>query len=363
MAAFSSYNQHYPFLIDSVVLQPSSSIIKICEQLNNANTTKFRQDTVPANIGVLQSRCLDQSTKVSLSNNESNSLMSIKNKNGMDSSSVSDKYESSDQQISQKVAEKKKRKRKSMTSSSNSTQSKDMREVKGKKQKNAVDKKQPGEEKKASEEDPKGYIHVRARRGQATDSHSLAERVRREKISERMKALQALVPGCDKITGKALMLDEIINYVQSLQNQVEFLSMKLASVNPIFYDFGMDFDAFMVRPDQSLNSLASQLPTVQQCSPTQPPIIHETNTCLSTLPNCYYSLLDSSSSSPLLSQQTHMTNTLPQGNGQLLWDVDEQRQTFITALQACIGYKKLEIGCCSQVSNCDEEQEMVAVDE
>ncbi|KAL2328960.1 hypothetical protein Fmac_022387 [Flemingia macrophylla] len=76
------------------------------------------------------------------------------------------------------------------------------------------------------------YIHVRARRGQATDSHSLAERVRREKISERMKYLQDLVPGCNKIAGKAGMLDEIINYVQSLQRQVEFLSMKLAAVNP-----------------------------------------------------------------------------------------------------------------------------------
>lgn len=76
------------------------------------------------------------------------------------------------------------------------------------------------------------YIHVRARRGQATNSHSLAERVRREKISERMRLLQELVPGCNKITGKAVMLDEIINYVQSLQQQVEFLSMKLATVNP-----------------------------------------------------------------------------------------------------------------------------------
>ncbi|KAF2284556.1 hypothetical protein GH714_026957 [Hevea brasiliensis] len=71
-------------------------------------------------------------------------------------------------------------------------------------------------------EPPKDYIHVRARRGQATDSHSLAERVRREKISERMKLLQDLVPGCNKVTGKALMLDEIINYVQSLQRQVEY---------------------------------------------------------------------------------------------------------------------------------------------
>lgn len=76
------------------------------------------------------------------------------------------------------------------------------------------------------------YIHVRARRGQATNSHSLAERVRRERISERMKYLQDLVPGCSKVTGKAVMLDEIINYVQSLQRQVEFLSMKLATVNP-----------------------------------------------------------------------------------------------------------------------------------
>ncbi|KAG6571110.1 Transcription factor HBI1, partial [Cucurbita argyrosperma subsp. sororia] len=65
------------------------------------------------------------------------------------------------------------------------------------------------------------YVHVRARRGQATDSHSLAERVRREKISKRMKYLQNLVPGCNKITGKVGMLDEIINYVQSLQQQVE----------------------------------------------------------------------------------------------------------------------------------------------
>ncbi|KAK1381020.1 Transcription factor bHLH49 [Heracleum sosnowskyi] len=83
-----------------------------------------------------------------------------------------------------------------------------------------------------SDSNKEEYIHVRARRGQATNSHSLAERVRREKISERMKFLQDLVPGCSKVTGKAVMLDEIINYVQSLQRQVEFLSMKLATVNP-----------------------------------------------------------------------------------------------------------------------------------
>lgn len=77
------------------------------------------------------------------------------------------------------------------------------------------------------------YIQVTARRGHATDSHSLAERVRRQKISDRMNMLQNLVPGCSKITKKALVLEEIINYVQSLQNQVEILSMKIASVIPL----------------------------------------------------------------------------------------------------------------------------------
>ncbi|GER57150.1 basic helix-loop-helix (bHLH) DNA-bindingsuperfamily protein [Striga asiatica] len=60
------------------------------------------------------------------------------------------------------------------------------------------------------------YVQVRARRGQATDNHSLAERARREKINARMKLLQELVPGCHK-----------------------FLSMKLAGVNPRV-DFNLD---------------------------------------------------------------------------------------------------------------------------
>ncbi|KAL5203109.1 hypothetical protein ABZP36_014061 [Zizania latifolia] len=107
-----------------------------------------------------------------------------------------------------------------------------------------------------------GYIHVRARRGQATDSHSLAERVRREKISERMKTLQSLVPGCDKVSGKALMLDEIISYVQSLQNQVEFLSMKLASLSPMMYEFGLGMDMY---PDVPLPQLVKMPHELVQC--------------------------------------------------------------------------------------------------
>ncbi|KAG2267840.1 hypothetical protein Bca52824_062395 [Brassica carinata] len=109
----------------------------------------------------------------------------------------------------------------------------DANEGDSKKQKTGEDEVETGtmDQKKQLPEPPKDYIHVRARRGQATDSHSLAERARREKISERMKILQDLVPGCNKVIGKALVLDEIINYIQSLQRQVEFLSMKLEAVN------------------------------------------------------------------------------------------------------------------------------------
>ncbi|OIW10057.1 hypothetical protein TanjilG_32797 [Lupinus angustifolius] len=91
----------------------------------------------------------------------------------------------------------------------------------------------------------KEVVHVRARRGQATDNHSLAERVRRGKINDKLRCLQNIVPGCHKTMGMAIMFDEIINYVQSLQHQVEFLSMKLSAAST-FYDFNSDTDALEI---------------------------------------------------------------------------------------------------------------------
>ncbi|QCE13825.1 phytochrome-interacting factor 3 [Vigna unguiculata] len=84
---------------------------------------------------------------------------------------------------------------------------------------------------------------VRARRGQATDPHSIAERLRRERIAERMKALQELVPNANK-TDKASMLDEIIDYVKFLQLQVKVLSMSrlggAAAVAPLVADMSSE---------------------------------------------------------------------------------------------------------------------------
>ncbi|XP_050374453.1 transcription factor bHLH75-like [Argentina anserina] len=103
----------------------------------------------------------------------------------------------------------------------------------------------------------KEVIHVRAKRGQATDSHSLAERVRREKINERLRCLQNLVPGCYKTMGMAVMLDVVISYVQSLQNQIEFLSMKLSAASA-YYDFNSPGHADPVDTMQGTNAYEVQ---------------------------------------------------------------------------------------------------------
>ncbi|OIW05723.1 hypothetical protein TanjilG_23509 [Lupinus angustifolius] len=65
---------------------------------------------------------------------------------------------------------------------------------------------------------------IRAKRGFATHPRSIAERVRRTKISERMKKLQDLVPTMDNQTKTADMLDLAVEYIKDLQKQVQTLS-------------------------------------------------------------------------------------------------------------------------------------------
>ncbi|OVA09651.1 Myc-type [Macleaya cordata] len=283
MAAFTY--QHPPFHLDSLFL--SNDAIKMSDSLSDHQGDIINNPicfpNFPSFDPLLHQEIPVVDVKLVQNCENFGPCMSEKTKSS-DSSSIVVDFEGGggDQVINQKktpLMEKKKRKNRDGSSlNSAAIQSKDGKRAKAKKQKkNSVNSLEVTEEikkciddsKKAMEDQPTtGYVHVRARRGQATDSHSLAERVRREKISARLKMLQGLVPGCDKVTSKALMLDEIINYVQSLQLQVEMLSMKLASVNPIFYDFGADLDAFLSKPDQKPSNLASPLPSVQQSMPT-----------------------------------------------------------------------------------------------
>ncbi|KAJ4847017.1 hypothetical protein Tsubulata_006959 [Turnera subulata] len=65
---------------------------------------------------------------------------------------------------------------------------------------------------------------IRAKRGCATHPRSIAERVRRTRISERMRKLQELVPNMDKQTNTADMLDLAVDYIKELQRQVKTLT-------------------------------------------------------------------------------------------------------------------------------------------
>ncbi|KAK4482376.1 hypothetical protein RD792_009530 [Penstemon davidsonii] len=71
------------------------------------------------------------------------------------------------------------------------------------------------------------------RRTRAAEVHNLSERRRRDRINEKMKALQELIPRCNK-SDKASMLDEAIEYLKSLQLQVQMMSMGCGMV-PMMY--------------------------------------------------------------------------------------------------------------------------------
>nr|WAK86073.1 transcription factor bHLH27 [Nothapodytes nimmoniana] len=76
------------------------------------------------------------------------------------------------------------------------------------------------------EEDKKkatGKSSFPTKRSRAAAIHNQSERKRRDKINQKMKALQKLVPNSSK-TDKASMLDEVIEYLKQLQAQVNMIS-------------------------------------------------------------------------------------------------------------------------------------------
>ncbi|KAL3030219.1 hypothetical protein AAZX31_03G207800 [Glycine max] len=73
----------------------------------------------------------------------------------------------------------------------------------------------------------KKEVHARgfgATRGRSAEVHNLSERRRRDRIDEKMRALQELIPNCNK-ADKASMLDEAIEYLETLQLQLQIMSM------------------------------------------------------------------------------------------------------------------------------------------
>ncbi|XP_025012428.1 transcription factor PIF3 isoform X1 [Ricinus communis] len=80
----------------------------------------------------------------------------------------------------------------------------------------------PSENADEEEEIPKSTSTKKKRIPQV---HSLSERKRRDKINKKMRALQALIPNSDKVD-KASMLDKAIEYLKTLQLQLQMMSMR-----------------------------------------------------------------------------------------------------------------------------------------
>ncbi|XP_048637706.1 putative transcription factor bHLH056 isoform X1 [Brassica napus] len=76
------------------------------------------------------------------------------------------------------------------------------------------------------------------KRSRAAEMHNISERRRREKINEKLKALQELIPRCNK-TDKASMLEDAIEYVKSLQLQIQMMSMGGGGMMPMMYNPNM----------------------------------------------------------------------------------------------------------------------------
>ncbi|CAL5340277.1 unnamed protein product [Camellia sinensis] len=70
---------------------------------------------------------------------------------------------------------------------------------------------------------PTGKSSISTKRCRAAAVHNQSERKRRDKINQRMKTLQKMVPNSSK-TDKASMLDEVIEYLKVLQAQVQMMS-------------------------------------------------------------------------------------------------------------------------------------------
>eukprot|EP00249_Psilotum_nudum_P021659 c28192_g2_i1 orf=766-2931(+) len=78
-----------------------------------------------------------------------------------------------------------------------------------------------------------------AKRSRAAEIHNQSERRRRDRINERLRALQELIPNSNK-TDKASLLEDAIEYLKMLQTQLQIMSFRTGvNVSPMFMPPGM----------------------------------------------------------------------------------------------------------------------------
>ncbi|KAJ1293332.1 hypothetical protein BS78_01G059900 [Paspalum vaginatum] len=105
------------------------------------------------------------------------------------------------------------------------------------------------------------------RRTRAAEVHNLSERRRRDRINEKMRALQELIPHCNK-TDKASILDETIEYLKSLQMQVQIMWLT-SGMAPMMFPGAHPF-----MPTMALGMNSTCIPATQSLNPRVPYMNH-----------------------------------------------------------------------------------------
>ncbi|TKY63652.1 Transcription factor UNE10 [Spatholobus suberectus] len=115
------------------------------------------------------------------------------------------------------------------------------------------------------------------KRIKASAVHNQSERRRRDKINERMKALQKLVPNSSK-TDKASILDEVIQYMKQLQAQVQMMNwMKMYSsmMLPITMQQQLKMSMMMAQMGIGMGMSSNMVMNMNSMNiPCIPPVLH-----------------------------------------------------------------------------------------
>ncbi|KAK3124425.1 hypothetical protein QOZ80_7BG0586380 [Eleusine coracana subsp. coracana] len=131
------------------------------------------------------------------------------------------------------------------------------------------------------------------RRTRSAEVHNMSERRRRDRINEKMRALQELVPHCNK-TDKASILDEAIEYLKSLQMQVQIMwmttgvaPMMLPGAHQLMSPMGMGLNSSCMPPTTQVlsqmqrmppffnNPLPNQMPGVSSAATSVPNVVNQ----------------------------------------------------------------------------------------
>ncbi|RLM99522.1 transcription factor PIF1-like [Panicum miliaceum] len=95
----------------------------------------------------------------------------------------------------------------------------------------------PKTEEKCRAQDPASFLLRKkatggARKSHHAQTHNRSEKRRRCKINEKFKTLQHLVPGCHNKSNQVSPLDQTIQYMKSLQRQIQAMSFGCGGVKP-----------------------------------------------------------------------------------------------------------------------------------